>query len=77
MGRRLVCILLMTMALSAVGAVLTAGGALADPKTATFTIHLSGAAEVCPTAPGPVAAQALAPPPSPSTATPAPCATPS
>jgi CHRD domain len=52
MGRRLVTILLMTMALSAVGAVLTAGGALADPKTATFTIQLSGAEEVCPTAPG-------------------------
>ena len=52
MGRRLVTILLMTMALSAVGAVMAAGGALADPKTATFTIQLSGAAEVCPTAPG-------------------------
>jgi predicted aconitase with swiveling domain len=63
MGRRLVSILIMTMALSVVGAVMTATGAFADPKTATFTIHLSGAAEVCPTAPGPVAAQALAPPP--------------
>jgi predicted aconitase with swiveling domain len=52
MGRRLVTILVMTMALSAVGAVMTAGGALADPKTATFAIQLSGAAEVCPTAPG-------------------------
>jgi predicted aconitase with swiveling domain len=52
MGRRLGTILLMTMALSAVGAVMTASGALADPKTATFTIQLSGAAEVCPTAPG-------------------------
>ena len=52
MGRRLVTILIMTMALSAVGAVMTAGGALADPKSATFSIQLSGAAEVCPTAPG-------------------------
>jgi hypothetical protein len=52
MGRRLVTILLMTMALSAVATVMTAGGALADPKTATFTIQLSGAEEVCPTAPG-------------------------
>ena len=52
MGRRLVTILLMTMALSAVATVMTAGGALADPKTATFAIQLSGAEEVCPTAPG-------------------------
>jgi hypothetical protein len=52
MGRRLVTIAIMTMALSAVGAVMTASGALADPKTATFTVQLSGAAEVCPTAPG-------------------------
>jgi predicted aconitase with swiveling domain len=52
MGRRLVTIVVMTMALSAVGAVMTAGGALADAKMATFTIQLSGAAEVCPTAPG-------------------------
>jgi len=52
MGRRLIAIAVMTMALSAVGAVMTASGALADPKTATFTIQLSGAAEVCPTAPG-------------------------
>ena len=52
MGRRLVTIAVLTVPLSAVGAVMTAGGALADPKTATFTIQLSGAAEVCPTAPG-------------------------
>ena len=52
MGRRLVIIAVMTMALTTVGTVMTAGGALADPKTATFTIQLSGAAEVCPTAPG-------------------------
>jgi hypothetical protein len=52
MGRRLVTIAVLTVALSAVAAVMTAGGALADPKTATFTIQLSGAAEVCPTAPG-------------------------
>jgi CHRD domain len=31
---------------------MAASGALADEKTATFTIQLSGAAEVCPTAPG-------------------------
>jgi CHRD domain len=52
MARRLVTIVVMTVALSAVAAVMTASGALADPKTATFTIQLSGAAEVCPTAPG-------------------------
>jgi hypothetical protein len=52
MGRRLVTMAVLTVALSAVGAVMTASGALADPKTATFTIQLSGAAEVCPTAPG-------------------------
>jgi hypothetical protein len=52
MHRRLVTIALMTMALSAVATAMTAGGALADQKTATFTIQLSGAAEVCPTAPG-------------------------
>jgi hypothetical protein len=52
MGRRLVTIAVMTMALSAVATVMTASGALADPKTATFTIQLSGAEEVCPTAPG-------------------------
>jgi hypothetical protein len=52
MGRRLVIIAVMTMALTTVGTVMTASGALADPKTATFTIQLSGAAEVCPTAPG-------------------------
>jgi CHRD domain len=40
------------VALSAVGVVMAASGAPADPKTATFTIQLSGAAEVCPTAPG-------------------------
>jgi predicted aconitase with swiveling domain len=52
MGKRLLTIVVMTMALSAVGAVMAASGALADPKTATFSIQLSGAAEVCPTAPG-------------------------
>jgi hypothetical protein len=52
MARRLVTIVVMTVALSAVAAAMTASGALADPKTATFTIQLSGAAEVCPTAPG-------------------------
>ena len=52
MGRRLVTIAVLTVALSAVGAVMTASGALADPKTATFNVQLSGAAEVCPTAPG-------------------------
>jgi hypothetical protein len=38
--------------LSAVATAMAASGALADAKTATFTIQLSGAAEVCPTAPG-------------------------
>jgi hypothetical protein len=33
-------------------AALAPSGALADEKTAMFTIQLSGAAEVCPTAPG-------------------------
>ena len=51
-GRRLVSIAVLTLVLSAVGAVMAASGALADEKTATFTIQLSGAAEVCPTAPG-------------------------
>jgi hypothetical protein len=52
MSRRLVTIAALTLALSAVATVMTTSGALADPKTATFTIQLSGAAEVCPTAPG-------------------------
>jgi hypothetical protein len=52
MGRRLIAIAVLTLVLSAVGAVMTASGALADEKSATFTIQLSGAAEVCPTAPG-------------------------
>ena len=41
MGRRLVTIAVLTVPLSAVGAVMTASGALTDPKTATFTIQLS------------------------------------
>ncbi len=52
MGRRFIGIAVLTLILSAVGAVMTASGALADPKAATFTIQLSGAEEVCPTAPG-------------------------
>ena len=52
MGRRFIGIAVLTLVLFAVGAVMTASGALADPKTASFTIQLSGAAEVCPTAPG-------------------------
>jgi hypothetical protein len=52
MGRRLVTIAVMTVALSAVAAAMMTSSALADPKTATFTIQLSGAAEVYPTAPG-------------------------
>jgi hypothetical protein len=52
MGRRRVTIAVITVALSAVAAVMTTSGALADPKTATLTIQLTGAAEVCPTAPG-------------------------
>jgi hypothetical protein len=38
MGRRLVTIAVITVALSAVAAVMTASGALSHPKTATFTI---------------------------------------
>ena len=52
MGRRFIGIAVLTLVLSAVSAVMTASGALADEKTATFTIQLSGAEEVCPTAPG-------------------------
>jgi hypothetical protein len=52
MGRRFIGIAVLTLVLSTVGAVMTASGALADPKTATFIIQLSGAEEVCPTAPG-------------------------
>lgn len=51
MGRRLVIIAVMTVVLSAIATVMAASGALADPKTATFSIQLSGAAEVCPTDP--------------------------
>jgi hypothetical protein len=42
MGRRLVTIAVMTVALSAVGVVMAASGAPADPTAATFTIQLSG-----------------------------------
>jgi hypothetical protein len=45
---------LATAALTVIATALAAlapSGALADAKTATFTIQLSGAAEVCPTAP--------------------------
>jgi CHRD domain len=52
MGSRRVAIVVLTVVLSAVATVVAATSALADPKTATFTIQLSGAAEVCPTAPG-------------------------
>jgi CHRD domain len=52
MGRRRVAIAVLTVVLSAAAMVVAASGALADPKTATFSIQLSGAAEVCPTAPG-------------------------
>jgi CHRD domain len=51
MLRRLVTITVMVV-LTAVATVMAASSALADQKTATFTIQLSGAAEVCPTAPG-------------------------
>ena len=47
--------LLKTAALAVMMAAVAAlgpSGALADEKAATFTIQLSGAAEVCPTAPG-------------------------
>src|SRR5215207_3608381 len=40
MGRRLVSIAVLTFVLSAVGAVMAASGALADEKTATFTITI-------------------------------------
>src|SRR5919109_1857474 len=49
--RRALATAALTVLLTALTA-LAPGGALADPKTATFTIQLSGAAEVCPTAPG-------------------------
>jgi hypothetical protein len=52
MRRRLATIAALAVVLTAVGAVMTTSGALADTKTATFTIQLSGAVEVCPTAPG-------------------------
>jgi predicted aconitase with swiveling domain len=52
MGKRRVAIVVLTVVLSAVATVVAATGAVADPKTATFTSQLSGAAEVCPTAPG-------------------------
>jgi hypothetical protein len=42
MGRRRVTIAVLTVALSAVAAVMTASSAPADPKTATFTIQLTG-----------------------------------
>ena len=42
MGRRLVTTAVLTVALPAVGVVMAASGAPADPKTATFTIQLSG-----------------------------------
>jgi hypothetical protein len=38
MGRRRVTIAVLTVALSAVAALMTARGALTDPKIATFTI---------------------------------------
>ena len=49
---RRITITVMLVILTAVATVVSASGALADQKTATFTIQLSGAAEVCPTAPG-------------------------
>ena len=52
MGRRLVTIAVLTVPLSAVGAVMTASGALTDPKTATFTIQLSRGRRGVPDRPG-------------------------
>jgi hypothetical protein len=52
MRRRLATLAVLAVLLTAVGAVVSSSGALADTKTATFTIQLSGATEVCPTAPG-------------------------
>ena len=49
--RRALATAALTVILTALSA-LAPSGALADEKTATFTIQLSGAAEVCPTAPG-------------------------
>lgn len=51
MPRRLLKTAALTIMMAAVAAV-GSSGALADEKTATFTIQLSGAAEVCSTAPG-------------------------
>jgi hypothetical protein len=51
MTKRLLKTAALTIMMAAVAAV-GASSALADEKTATFTIQLSGAAEVCPTAPG-------------------------
>ena len=48
--RRALATAVLTVVVTALAALLP-GGALADEKTATFTIQLSGAAEVCPTAP--------------------------
>lgn len=51
MPRRLVTVAAMTVAMVAIAAVLATTGALADQKTTTFTVALSGAEEVCPTDP--------------------------
>jgi hypothetical protein len=51
MSKRVLRTAALTVLVASVAA-LAPGGALADEKTATFTIQLSGAAEVCPTAPG-------------------------
>jgi hypothetical protein len=51
MPKRLLKTAALAVTMAAVAA-LGPTGALADEKTATFTIQLSGAAEVCPTAPG-------------------------
>jgi hypothetical protein len=51
MPKRLLKTAALAVTMAAVAA-LGPSGALADEKTATFTIQLSGAAEVCPTAPG-------------------------
>lgn len=50
LSRRALSTAALTVAVTALAALLPSG-ALADEKTATFTIQLSGAAEVCPTAP--------------------------
>ena len=52
MPRRLVAVAVMTLAMTGLATVVATTGALADQKTVTFTVTLSGSEEVCPTDPG-------------------------